>query len=531
MQPAIALALGTALVHFAAVILIDRVRRYRALAALSRKHRCAPAQRELPWDLLGLYKVWSAAKHVIAGDSLKDAERLFASYGQTYASCILGQRVFFTCHPRNMRQVLVSRFQDFDSSKGIRDHLFRPITARGIFALDGEDWKAARGLFRDLFSHTRTLFDIELQERCFQNLLVRLEHEERTSGKAMDLQPRFLDLMLDLTTAFAMGESSDVLRLDQSAEKKEFVAALLYVKKTMARDGFLGPVHVFLSKKEFHRCCGTVHRFVERVIRERLESKSQLEKSQKSTPDGGDASEHKNHGCLLDGLMESSTNVLELRDGVVTILIAGIDSVASLLSTTFFLIARDQRVFDKLRESILTSIGHEQPTYESLRNLGYLRHVFNETMRVYPPVPFNARTANTDTVLAVGGGPHGDAPVLVKKGERVVFSSWGSHRSLQNFGDDAHEFRPERWDKLQAETLGFIPFNQGPRACPGRGWVQTEHYALMEASYATVRLLQIFSSVKPRDEKGWRENLGLNLSNLNGTVVELVRDPAAPAAG
>lgn len=53
----------------------------------------------------------------------------------------------------------------------------------------------------------------------------------------------------------------------------------------------------------------------------------------------------------------------------------------------------------------------------------------------------------------------------------------------------------------------------------------------MEASYATVRLLQIFSSVKPRDEQGWRENLGLNLSNLNGTVVELVRDPAAPAAG
>ena len=90
-------------------------------------------------------------------------------------------------------------------------------------------------------------------------------------------------------------------------------------------------------------------------------------------------------------------------------------------------------------------------------------------MRVYPPVPFNARTANKDTYLPVGGGPAGDASVLVEKGQRVIFSSWGSHRSLKNFGEDAHEFRPERWDSLNAESLtGFIPFNLGPRACPGR---------------------------------------------------------------
>ena len=89
-------------------------------------------------------------------------------------------------------------------------------------------------------------------------------------------------------------------------------------------------------------------------------------------------------------------------------------------------------------------------------------------MRVYPPVPFNARRANKDTTLPYGGGADGGSSVLVQKGERLAFSSWASHRSLKAFGPDAHQFWPERWENLKAETLGFIPFNIGPRACPGR---------------------------------------------------------------
>ena len=89
-------------------------------------------------------------------------------------------------------------------------------------------------------------------------------------------------------------------------------------------------------------------------------------------------------------------------------------------------------------------------------------------MRVYPLVPFNARVANKDTTLPCGGGEDGASPIFVKKGQKVVYSSWASHRSFKSFGDDAHDFRPERWENIKAESLGYIPFNSGPRACPGR---------------------------------------------------------------
>lgn len=156
-------------------------------------------------------------------------------------------------------------------------------------------------------------------------------------------------------------------------------------------------------------------------------------------------------------------------------------------------------------------------------------------MRAYPPFPFGARTANKDTTLPVGGGPDGKSSVLVKKGQRIIYSAWASHRSVAAFGEDALEFRPERWEDVTSEALaGYVPFNGGPRVCPGRkfqGWssahgliFETEQYALMEASYIVIRMLQTFSNIKNCDSRPWTENIvGLALTNENGVVVELER--------
>lgn len=366
MIPVLSLAVLTALLYFP-VVIIDKFRRWQHLRRFAVVHNCKPTRRSLPWDILGLYKIYSAALHVVRGTSLADSTRLFRTHGETYSARMLGQVVFFTCEPRNMRQVLVTRFSDFDSSRGIRDHLFRPITTRGIFVLDGAEWKVARALFRNQFSNTRAIFDLESQERCFRNLEREIA-AAGVGGRGLDLQPLFLRLTLDLTTAFAMGVSADSLRPDQAPAKREFVASLMYVKKTIARNGFLGPLHVFLSKTEFHIACGKVHRFVENVIHERLAA---------NKPGKGKTSGRPS--CLLDGLIEASKDVVEIRDGVITLLIAGIDSVATLLSTTFFLLAQHEYVFEKLRKSILETAGHEPPTYEQLRRLKYLHHVFNES--------------------------------------------------------------------------------------------------------------------------------------------------------
>ena len=344
-----------------------KLSQYHTSRRSARSHGCKDPPFENPYDFFGLFKTISSTRHLLGKTAIANATELFGKYGETYTSRILGEKTVFTCDPRNIKQMLVAGFVDYDSSV-VRAHILRPITEHGIFAVDGPEWKVARDMYRNQFSNTRTIIDLQMQERHFQTFLSRVP----SRGQPYDLQPLFLNLTLDLTTAFAMGESVDSLSLAQPDDKKHFVESLIYVKKTMARDGFLGPVHVLLSKKDFYRACADVKRYVERFIAQALN------KRQRSKGDGllrGKGSEEFN---LLDGLTGNSDDMVSLRDGVITILIAGIDSVAGLLSTTFWLLARDERVFQKLRANTFDHIGQEAPTYEQLRNFSYLRYVLNE---------------------------------------------------------------------------------------------------------------------------------------------------------
>ena len=330
-------------------------------------HGCKDPPFENPYDFFGLLKIISLTRHLLKKTAIANTTELFGRYGETYTSRIFGEKVVFTCDPRNIKQMLVARFVDYDSSV-VRAHIFRPITEHGIFAVDGPEWKVARDMYRNQFSNTRTIIDLQMQERHFQTFLSRVS----SPGQPHDLQPLFLNLTLDLTTAFALGESVDSLSLTQPDEKKRFVESLIYIKKIMARDGFLGPVHVLLGKKDFHRASADVKRYVERFIAEALNRR------QRSNRDSLLQEKGSKKFNLLDGLTENSDDVVSLRDAVITILIAGIDSVAGLLSTTFWLLARDERVFQKLRANTLDHIGQEAPTYEQLRNFSYLRYVLNE---------------------------------------------------------------------------------------------------------------------------------------------------------
>ena len=145
-------------------------------------------------------------------------------------------------------------------------------------------------------------------------------------------------------------------------------------------------------------------------------------------------------------------------------------------------------------------------------------------LRLYPPVPLNNRTANKNTILPRGGGPDGTAPILVQKGEVVVFSQYVNGRRKNIFGPDADDFCPERWEERENTNpygWAYFPFHGGPRACLG------QDFALMEVSYTIVRLLQYFQTIRlPNGEKNEpvgteRQRLTLVLSSADGCRAEL----------
>lgn len=100
---------------------------------------------------------------------------------------------------------------------------------------------------------------------------------------------------------------------------------------------------------------------------------------------------------------------------------------------------------------------------------------------------------------------------------RVSFPSYALHRRKDIYGPDANEFRPERWgDPHFRPGWAYVPFSGGPRVCVG------QQFALTEAGYTTVRLIQTFSAVEQRDKSPYKECIKMTLSVFDGVKVGMI---------
>lgn len=110
-------------------------------------------------------------------------------------------------------------------------------------------------------------------------------------------------------------------------------------------------------------------------------------------------------------------------------------------------------------------------------------------LRLHPIVPGNARCAVRDTTLPIGGGPDGKSPIFIKAGQIVAYHVYVMQRRKDLYGEDALEFKPERWQYLrpryvhfrsfwliltQTNSWQYLPFNGGPRICIGQQFALTE---------------------------------------------------------
>jgi cytochrome P450 len=140
-------------------------------------------------------------------------------------------------------------------------------------------------------------------------------------------------------------------------------------------------------------------------------------------------------------------------------------------------------------------------------------------LRLHPPVPLNMRFATKNTTIPLGGGPDGDSPVFIPKGNCVSYAAYTMHRLPEIYGADADEFRPSRWLDTKNPLRpgwGYLPFNGGPRICLG------QQSAIVESSYVITRIVQSFKRLEPRGAP-FVENLSLTLSHHDGVKLAVWR--------
>ncbi|ODV80418.1 cytochrome P450 [Suhomyces tanzawaensis NRRL Y-17324] len=431
---------------------------------------------------------------------------------------LAGKKIICTTEPENVKAILATQFNDF--ALGNRHEHFKPLLGNGIFTLDDEGWKHSRAMLRPQFSREQVAHVQALEP----HLQVLAEIIRRSKGKTIDIQELFFELTVDTASEFLFGESVDSLK-DRLAEMKgvprttssidgkaDFAEAFNTAQGYLATRSFSQSFYLFVTNREFRQSCSKVHRFAKHYVDKALQlSPQQLDEVSKSGY------------VFLYELVKQTRNPTVLQDQLLNILVAGRDTTAGLLSFVFYELARNPEVFEKLKQEVYSTFGEGDDanidgiTFESLKKCEYLKQVINECLRLYPSVPNNFRVATKDTTLPLGGGEDEKSPIFISKGQTVAYSIFTTHRLEEYYGKDAREFRPERWTELKKLGWAYVPFNGGPRICLG------QQFALTEASYITVRLLQMFPNLISKDTGSYppKKNVHLTMSLFDGTQVEM----------
>ncbi|QVT80653.1 Pentalenene oxygenase [Nocardioides aquaticus] len=175
---------------------------------------------------------------------------------------------------------------------------------------------------------------------------------------------------------------------------------------------------------------------------------------------------------LLGLLLDSGLRDDEIRDELVTMVIAGHETVAAALAWTLMLLAEDQPAQDRVRTELASHPG-PVPLVGHRDRLPWTRAVVDEALRLYPPAWALSRRSQQPDVVA---------GCEVPAGTLVIISPWLLHRRTDTWPDPL-AFRPERFLGEGAVRSGYLPFGQGPRLCIGR------EFALGEMVLVLSRLL------------------------------------------
>ena len=165
-----------------------------------------------------------------------------------------------------------------------------------------------------------------------------------------------------------------------------------------------------------------------------------------------------------------------LRDMILNFIIAGRDTTAAVSMWLIYELSRHPKVEATLLKEIDEFIGNDQqPTYDIVTKMPYLRSVFYETLRLHPSVPLDAKFAACDTYLEPGH-------FFIKKGTQVQFNILMMNRDPRRY-KDPEDFIPERWMRdgafVEMPEKEFPTFNLKPRGCLGKRMAEFEAAVLV----------------------------------------------------
>ncbi|KZY03824.1 MULTISPECIES: cytochrome P450 [unclassified Sulfitobacter] len=371
-----------------------------------------------------------------------------------------GKRWHMVMDPGAIRQILLDRVEDYPKSL-VTKNLLKPAIGDSLFIAEGAHWRWQRRAAAPVFSHRNVL-----------NLSpIMTAAAERTTQRIAGHGPRAVNLLDEMvTTTFDV--ISDVTFSGGDTFDRDAVHGAIddYVAEA-------GKISLF-----------DILGFPDWVPRPgRIMSGAAL-KQMKSMADGAiEARAQRGHDGvpdLLDLLLSGvdpktkrQMNTAELRDNLLTFIVAGHETTALTLAWSMYLVSFDEGVQDRAREEARSVLKSRAATGDDVEKLPFIRQIVDEALRLYPPAGIISRTAAKPDTLC---------DREIRPGDTVMVPIYALGRNALLW-DEPDAFRPDRFaDRKAIDRYAYLPFGDGPRICIGAS------FALQEAVIILATLLARF---------------------------------------
>jgi cytochrome P450 len=334
--------------------------------------------------------------------------------------------------------------------------MLTPLLGRGLLTSDGEIWRRQRRISQPPFSRERI--------GQFDSLITSLTDELVDRWLADNtVEPMRLDHQLSGLTLAIVGRA--ILGSELAGIDERFGQAVDVVNRFMGHyDPLEDSESGRVARAEFGHAVGLLNGIVGLMIQARHLEGTESRDDLLSTLIDADRAEPDRPGAAR-----------ELRDQIVTMLMAGHETTAKALTWTTVLLDAHPEAAARLDAELAATLGERPVRAGDLAQLPYCLNVIQEALRLYPPVWLLSRRAVDDDILG-----EFDVPA----GTLVCVSPYLLHRD-ERYWSEPERFDPDRFARVDdgRPDFAYIPFSGGPRHCIGR------HFALLEAQLvlATIR--------------------------------------------
>ncbi|KAG6544907.1 hypothetical protein Mapa_013598 [Marchantia paleacea] len=448
----------------------------------------------------------------------------FIEHGSVYKLAFGPKAFVVVSDPIVARHIL--RENAFGYDKGVLADILEPIMGKGLIPADLETWKVRRRAIVPGFhsAYLESMVEVfnDCTERTINKLETRLQRAQSTGEELIEveMEAEYSNLALDIIGISVF--NYDFGSVTSESPVIQAVYGTLY--EAEHRSTFYIPYWKFPPARwlvprqvKFNADLKVINDCLDDLIRRARDTRQEEDAEAMQQRDYSKVKDKSLLRFLVDMRGEEPDDK-QLRDDLMTMLIAGHETTAAVLTWATFMLAQNPDKIKKAQDEIDSVLGGRKPTYEDLKKLQYVRLIVAESLRLYPQPPLLIRRSLKPDKLP--GGHKGDVNgYAIPKGVDIFISVYNLHRSPY-FWDEPDKFMPERFLKAkQSEVDGwagfdpqrsqgalypnetiadfaFLPFGGGPRKCVG------DQFALMESTIGLTMLLQKFDvqlKGKPED--------------------------------